>query len=271
MRYAGADPLDIGALRTARAGKRIGGDIHYFESLASTSTTAREYARNGCPEGTVIIAETQTHGRGRLGRTWESPPFRNLYTSIVLRPTIEPAQAPQIALVAGLATAEAAIAAGAPAKIKWPNDVLIEGRKTAGLLAEMDSDGDTLHAVILGIGVNLNLAHDELPEELRSKATSLAEARKQPVERHTFADLLLSALEERYDQFLGDGFAAVREAWDGLSSLRGQRVEVDANGVKHAGKAVGLDADGALLLTEKGETTRVVAGDVTIIDGYKAS
>lgn len=272
MAFAAAQPLDVEALRAlragARAGARIGGDIRYFDSLESTNTTARELAQAGAPEGVVVIAEAQTRGRGRLGRSWVSPPYRNLYMSVLLRPHTTPADAPQLALVAGLATARAIAAMGAAAQIKWPNDVLIGGRKVAGILTEMECDGDR-SAVVVGIGVNVNLALDEFPEELRAKGGSLGAALGRAVPRHELADRLLSALEQDYDRFSMHGFAALRDAWNQLSCLSGRWVEVEDGTRRVAGSVLGLGDDGSLALRgADGAIEHVVAGDVTVVEGY---
>jgi len=270
MAFADSEPLDIGALRDSRRGARIGSDIRYFDTLPSTNTTARELAAAGASEGVVVIAEAQTQGRGRLGRSWVSPPYRNLYMSIVLRPPIAPTQAPLIALVAGLASAEAIRTYGIDASIKWPNDVLVASRKVAGLLTEMDSDGENLDAVVLGIGVNVNLALDELPEELRDKAGSVAIALDHAVPRHELAARLLAAFERRYDSFVRVGFAAVRDDWNELSCLTGRQVEIADGPRRLAGEVVALAADGTLeLRAADGEQLWVVAGEVTIVGGYE--
>jgi len=269
MSFVDALPLDIDALRRLRRETRFGRDIRYFDSLASTNTTARELALAGTPEGVVVIAEAQTRGRGRLGRSWVSPPYRNLYLSVLLRPPLPPAAAPQIALVAGLSAARAIAAFGATAQVKWPNDVLVDGRKVAGILTEMESDGDRIAAVILGIGINVNLALDEFPEELRDKAGSVAAALGHSVARHELADRLLSALERDYDLFCMQGFAALRDDWNRLSCLSGRSVEIADGTRRVAGAVIGLDADGSLLLrAADGTQVSVLAGDVTVLDGY---
>lgn len=268
MTTAADAPLDIDTLRGARAAARIGHTIEYFATLGSTSDRAREIAGSDTREGVVVISEAQTQGRGRLGRRWESPPNRNLYGSILLRPPIDAEDAPLIGLVAGLATVEAVAGWVPQAQIKWPNDVLIDGRKTAGILTELHMIASTV-AVIVGIGVNLNISIDELPEELRDKATSVAAASGQPVDRAAFAAVLLAKLESRYDQFCADGFRALRPAWDRYSCLTGRQVRISAAGAPQAGTVLGMGDDGTLrLLSEDGCEMRVVAGDVTVLDGY---
>lgn len=262
-------PLDADALRRSRAGARLGADVRYFESLDSTNTTARELARDGAPEGVVVLAEGQTRGRGRLGRSWASPPHRNIYLSLLLRPPIAPAMAPQLALVAGLSTARALASFGLDARIKWPNDVLVDGRKLAGILTEMEGDGERLDAVILGIGINVNLALDEFPEELRDKAGSVAAALGRSVARHEVIERLLSALEHDYDRFVMHGFRPLRDEWNRLSQLNGRWVEVEDGARRLSGTVVGLGEDGALELRDaNGRSEMVWAGDVSVVDGY---
>jgi len=270
MTHAAPAPLSIDDLRRARAAARCGHTIEYFDTLESTNTTAAAHARAGASEGTVVIAETQTRGRGRLGRAWVSPPFRNLYLSIVLRPAIPPGDAPRLALVAGLATADA-VAEWAPrVALKWPNDVLVDNRKVAGILTEMDADGDHVRFVIAGIGVNLNGTLDDFPAELRDKAGSLAMAVGAPIDRVAFAARVLSCLEARYARFLAHGFAALRSEWNARSCLQGRQVQIDDGGQRHRGIVSGVADDGALCLRDAaGHDVRIVAGEVTVVDGYQ--
>jgi BirA family transcriptional regulator, biotin operon repressor / biotin---[acetyl-CoA-carboxylase] ligase len=261
-------PLSIDTLRRGRAAARLGCRIEYFETLESTSTTATQLATEGAAEGTVVIAETQSKGRGRLGRTWASPPLRNLYLSIVLRPPIAVAEAAQLTLVAGLAAAEAVSEWVPQAVIKWPNDVLIDGRKVVGILTEMQANDDRVRCAIVGIGVNLNAAPEDFPDELRDKATSLSVVLGRFVDRTQFTDRLLSHLEERYGAFLTQGFAGIRRAWEERSCLTGHKVQIDG-AQRCAGVVTGIDDDGALLVRDTtGGETRVVAGDVTLVNGY---
>jgi BirA family biotin operon repressor/biotin-[acetyl-CoA-carboxylase] ligase len=246
--------------------------IHWLAETDSTQRVARELARAGAEEGTAVIAERQTAGRGRLGRQWHSPPGLNLYCSIVLRPPLPPGAVPQIALVAGTAVA-AAIAeeTGVTAAIKWPNDVLVDGKKVSGILTEMDAEVERVQHVIAGIGVNLNAPASAFPPELRAKATSLRLATGRRIDRAAFTGRLLAALEARYGRFLAVGFASsVRAEWESLSCLTGTRVSVAGPDGELAGRALGLDDDGALRLETDGSgIVRVVAGEVTVRGGYR--
>jgi BirA family biotin operon repressor/biotin-[acetyl-CoA-carboxylase] ligase len=262
-------PLAVAALRAARHGSRFGHTVHYLERTESTNDVGQALARGGAAEGTVVIAEQQTRGRGRLGRSWLSPPFRNLYLSLVLRPAIPLGRAPQVALVAGLAVADAVSEWAADAALKWPNDVLIASRKVAGILAELDAGNAAVGFIILGIGVNLNSSTDDFPPELRERAVALCAATGVPVDRVTFTNRLLSRLEERYDAFLQHGFAALRPAWERLSCLTGRHVQIDDGGRRYEGLVIGMRDDGSLRLVDAAQReSAVVAGDVTVLDGY---
>jgi len=241
-------------------------DIRWLAETDSTQRVARELGRAGVPEGTVVIAEAQTAGRGRLGRTWHSPRGVNLYCSIVLRPPLSPAAVPQVALVAGVAAAAAlAETPGLAPRLKWPNDVLIDGRKVAGILTEMEAEVERVHHVILGIGVNLNAPRAAFPPELRERATSLFLATGRRVDRAAVTGRLLAALEARYGRFLEGGFEAVRAEWESYSCLTGTDVRVASAEGEMAGRVLGLDTDGALMLARPdGTSTRIVAGEVTV-------
>ena len=168
------NPLSLDEIRGALGTKRLGTRFHYFEEIDSTNSYARRLAEAGACEGEVVIAERQSEGRGRLGRSWVSPPFNNLYCSLVLRPALAPAHAPQITLMAAVALADtiASFVADRRPAIKWPNDILIDGKKLAGILTESACDAKHVEFVILGIGVNLNFPRDRMPETIRDRATS---------------------------------------------------------------------------------------------------
>jgi len=244
--------------------KWMGRMVHYFRSLNSTNSKAYQLGLNGAKEGEVVIAESQEKGRGRLGRRWFSPPFLNLYISVILRPKILPHQAPLITLMAAVATADAIEKfSGLPPIIKWPNDILLRDRKVAGLLNEIHSEMDRIHFVILGIGVNLNMDGKMFSKEIRTVATSLKIEIGRRVSRKAFLQFLLLELEAWYSIFLKEGSSPVLKAWRERAQIKGRRVKVTSFGETLAGVAVDVDSDGALILkTEDGKRKRVVAGDV---------
>ncbi len=254
-------PSEIKPLLTT---KSIGQTIHYFDSIDSTNSKAYQLALAGAKEGEVVIAESQGKGKGRLGRRWISPPFLNLYLSVILRPKIPPYRASLITLMAAVATADAIRNySGLLPRIKWPNDILLKDRKVAGLLNEIHSETDRIHFVILGIGMNLNMEGKTFPKEIRSLATSLKQEMGQAISRKAFLQALLVELERWYGVFLKEGGAAILEAWRDRARIRGKRVKVTSFGETLSGIAVDVDPDGALILeTRDGNQRRIVAGDV---------
>jgi len=241
--------------------------IEWHAEIDSTQRRARELGQDGADEGTVVVAEAQTAGRGRLGRTWHSPPGRNLYCSILLRPALVPAMVPQLALAVGLGVAQAIETLGLQPRLKWPNDVLLDGRKAVGILTELEAELERVRLVIVGIGVNVNLGPADLPQYLRETATSLKIAAGRPIDRVPFTAALLAAVERTYGRFLRDGFAGLKADWDARDALRGRHVTRDVAGTIVAGIADGVDDDGALrLVADGGGVQRVLAGEVTIAE-----
>lgn len=229
--------------------------------IDSTNARARQLAEGGAAEGTVIIADRQSAGKGRLGRRWESPSAVNLYCSILLRPQIPVQQAPQLTFLSAVAVAETLQKLyHLDAKVKWPNDVLIDGRKIAGLLNEMSAETEQIHFVILGIGVNLNMSREQFPDELNYPATSVLLETGETVERVIFIREFLQRLDGYYGEFLQEGFVPIRRRWEALCDMMNLRVRVDQ---RLQGTVVGLDSDGALRLQlDDGRLERVMAGDV---------
>ena len=251
--------------------ERFGRHIVYFSETDSTNVQATRLAQAGAPEGTLVVAERQTRGRGRLGRSWVSPAHVSLYASFVLRPTLAPADAPQIGLAAAVAVARA-LAPLAPGKvaIKWPNDCLLDGRKVAGILTEMDAEIDRVHSVVLGIGVNLNTSARAFPPELRATATSVQLVTGRKVDRVAFTAALCGALEAVYDRLLREGFGALVAEWNAYSCLTGREVTVECAGQRTGGRVRGLDARGRLVLDGPRGEEHIVAGDVTLVGGSSA-
>lgn len=247
--------------------RTIGREIVHLEETASTNTYAMDLAHKGAADGTVVIAEAQSGGKGRLGRTWESP-RGNLYLSVILRPGVPVHKAPLITLMGAVAVAAAVREhLGTPAGIKWPNDILVNGKKVAGLLTEMSAEPDRIRHIVLGIGVNVNMDVRELAPEVRRTATTLAAATGARVDRTAFAKALLARLDTWYQRFLKNE-AAVLEAWKELNVTLGSRVAVRGAGTALEGLAHGVDAEGRLILKLADGTLRqVTAGDVTILKG----
>jgi len=242
----------------------MGRTVHHFQTIDSTNSKAYQLALHGAEEGEVVVAESQEKGRGRLGRPWYSPPSLNLYLSIILRPKIPPHQASLLTLMAAVATADAVQEiSGLLPLIKWPNDILLRGRKVAGLLNEIHSGMDRVHFVILGIGVNLNMDGKLFSKEIRKVATSLKKEMGRAVSRKAFLQALLQKLEAWYEIFLKEGALPVLKAWRDRAQIKGRPVRVTSSGETLTGIAVDIDSDGNLILkTEDGEQKRIVTGDV---------
>ncbi|MGC3999654.1 MAG: biotin--[acetyl-CoA-carboxylase] ligase [Anaeromyxobacter sp.] len=246
----------------------LGQTLHAFEELGSTSDHAKALAEDGAAHGEVVVAERQTAGRGRRGRSWVSPPGMNVSFSVVLRPELPPARAPELTLVASVAICDALRHAGVPgAGIKWPNDLLVGGRKIAGILTELAAEPDRVQWVVLGVGVNVNARTEDFPPELRDEATSVRVERGEPAPRALFLAACLGSLEEWLDRHAEDGFAAVREAWKARSVTLGQEVVVKAEGRELTGVAEDVDESGALLVRCGGRLERILAGDVLLLRG----
>lgn len=242
-------------------------EVNYFEAVGSTNTIACQLARAGAREGEVVVADAQTKGRGRLDRAWQSPPGMNLYTSTILRPKIEPSMAPQMTLMAGVAVAElfSGFCSG-DVSIKWPNDVLIRGRKACGILTEMKADAGRVDFIILGIGLNINMDREHFEPSLRETATSL---KIETGKNHDRLDLIskqFDLIEKWYKAFLHAGFPGLREAWLRYADLLGKRIRVVYKDASQTGIVTGIDDDGTILMQrEDGAGERVIAGDVHIL------
>src|SRR3990172_5872681 len=260
----GNSPLRLDSIQGKLATKRLGTKFHYFEEIDSTNSHARRLAETGAPEGEVVIAERQFEGRGRLGRSWESPPYSNLYFSLLLRPALAPVHAPQMTLMAAVALADTVAAfVVEPPAIKWPNDILLQGRKVAGILTESSCDAKRIEFVILGIGVNLNFPRERMPETIRDRATSLMEVAGNSFSRELVLRRLLQDLDRCYGTLEDFGYDAIAPRWQARFGLKGKTVRVEMGGDVLIGQAVGIDRDGALLVEDdRGERQRVVAGDV---------
>lgn len=243
----------------------IGRELHLFPEVSSTNTLAMELASNASPEGTVVIAETQTGGKGRLGRKWISPKG-NLYLSVILRPDIPMYKAPLITLMGAVAVASAIRATcEVQAAIKWPNDIYIAGKKISGLLTEMSAEQDRIKHIVLGIGADVNMGLDALPAEVRAATTTLAAETGKRVDRTLLLRRLFRELEHWYEAFLRND-AEVLGAWNALNMTIGNRVSVIGLDGTLEGRAQGIDSDGRLIISlDDGSLRQVAAGDVTIL------
>ena len=246
----------------------VGQSVISLPEIDSTNARARQLAEEGALEGTVIVADRQSAGRGRLGRRWESPSGVNLYCSILLRPKIPVQQAPQLTFLSAVAVAETLNkVCHLSAKVKWPNDILVNGAKIAGLLNEMNAETEQIHFVILGIGINLNMIEEQFPEELKYPVTSAFLETGKSVNRLIFLKELLQCLDRYYSEFLLEGFVPIRRRWEKLCNMMNMQVEVDLGNGILCGTVVGLDTEGALRVQlDNGKVERILAGDVSPVN-----
>jgi BirA family biotin operon repressor/biotin-[acetyl-CoA-carboxylase] ligase len=236
--------------------------LHYFR-IASTNAVALKLAAEDAEHGTVVVAEEQTAGRGRLGRTWYSEKSSGIYASIILRPPLSPVAAPVLTLMAGVAAQKAlGGSTGLAVDIRWPNDLLINGKKVGGILTEMNAELDRLHAVVLGIGINVN--HRQMPRELENTATSLRLEAHRAISRVQVLVALLKEMERHYHLLLKEGNQAIIKRWTAASSFAsGKRVRVLAGEAGMLATTAGIDPNGALhIRRDDGREESLVAGEV---------
>lgn len=243
----------------------MGREVYSFETIGSTNETARRMAESGASEGTLVLSERQTRGRGRLGRLWHSPAGTGLYFSLVLRPRIPLGRVPALSLVAALAVCRVGNQSqGLDIRIKWPNDCLINGRKVAGILVEVSAELDRIAYSILGIGINMNHKKKDFPLSLRSKATSLAIEAGRPVDRLRFLQDFLFEFEKSYNNFTTYGLRFIGRELIERSSVINRKITVRVGRQKISGKAVGLDENGALRLQTRQGVRVISAGEVSL-------
>jgi BirA family biotin operon repressor/biotin-[acetyl-CoA-carboxylase] ligase len=252
-------------LRPRLASTMFARRLHHFFKVESTNDVALSLGQQEEPHGSVIIAEEQTAGRGRAGREWHSEKSSGIYVTVLLRPAIPPAQAPLLTLLAGLAARDAvAEQCGRAPDVRWPNDLLLGGKKFCGILTEMHAEPDRVKFVAIGMGVNVN--HARLPAALAATATSL---RLETGRQHSRLELLvklLRALDRYYNRFVAGGAAPLIQQFEAVSTFaRGKRVRVVSSGESFSGTTDGLDAGGLLRVRreDSGEIVAVVSGEVT--------
>ena len=246
--------------------KIIGRDVRVFEQTTSTNDVIEKLARDGVKEGVVVFAESQTKGRGRLGRKWISPAYKGLWFSILLRPDLRPPETTQLTVASATALCRAIQSeTGLNPEIKWPNDILVGGKKVAGVLTELSAELDRVKHIILGIGVDVNLGAAELPADLRKQATSLKIEAGRAVSRADLATAILSELDNDYGRVCAGQFAAVADEWEARCQTIGRNVTIQIGGRRVHGRAESLSESGELLLrTEHGHLERISGGDVTL-------
>ena len=261
------DTLDACELTAELRSAGLTNPVSAFASVDSTNDVAQSLAREGAPEGTIVAAEEQTGGRGRLGRKWHSPKGMGLWFSLVLRPDLEARQSACLSLVAAASVACALKGGcGIKASVRWPNDVVCGSKKICGILTESGLAGGKLDFVVIGIGLNVRQRARDFPQDLRASATSVAIECGRPVRRARLLADVIAAFQDRYEICVSKGFGPARKELLALSSLMGKFIRIATGKGDVEGTAVDIDETGALILrTESGHRRPIIAGDVVSV------
>ena len=248
--------------------ERLGRKIHYFDVVDSTQTIAHKLAQEGAPDGTIVISEEQTAGRGRMARPWESANGTGIWMTIILRPDVSPQQASSFTLVVAVAVTMAikTLYKQVEPAIKWPNDLLINGKKCTGILTEMQAEADLVQALLVGIGINANQLESDFSPDIADIATSLRIAAGEEINRAALVATILQYLEQFTALYVKEGFSSIKALWEQMSCTIGQRIEVTTLRERFEGIASGITDEGVLQLTQNDGTIRTIySGDVKIL------
>lgn len=262
------DCLLAGEIRQGLNTRLLGqGPIVHFRETDNTNNRAKALAYEGAPEGTLVLAEAQSQGRGRRGRAWFSPAGQGIYATVVLRPPIPLGETPKLTLLTAVAAAEALEKqTGLPTRIKWPNDILVNGRKLAGILTEIGTEMDAVDFVVIGMGLNVNIPEESFPSDLRYPATSVLIEKGRPYPRVRLLQAWLEALEKDYHHLLQGDFDGILSRWKILTDIIGSRIAVEMPGRRYVGRVQDVDENGVLILQESdGTLQRIFSGDVTLL------
>lgn len=258
------DKLDPQAVLQGLRTRTFGRRLKIVEVTTSTQEEVRLLAEEGAPSGALVLAEEQTGGRGRQGRKWFSPPRKGVWMSLLLRPDRPLSFAPQLTLLIAVAVCRAIRkTSGVDAGIKWPNDLLVQGKKVCGILVESVSEDERIRYCIAGIGIDVNVEADELPADLQTVATSLKIESGRSQDRVALITAVMNELEELYTLYEQEGFTPIKHLWEALSIMLGKRVAIKTPQGEVSGVADALDESGALiLLDDKGEPFKLFSGEV---------
>ncbi|MFC3884221.1 biotin--[acetyl-CoA-carboxylase] ligase [Bacillus songklensis] len=247
---------------------RIGQSIHYEETVDSTQKIAHRLAQEGAKEGTVVVAEEQIAGRGRLDRVWYSPKHTGVWMSIILRPPLPPQRAPQLTLLTAVAVVQAIQeVTGISPDIKWPNDVLINGKKAVGILTEMQADADRIHSVIIGIGINVNQNSGHFDSAIQDIATSLKIESGEDINRALLMQTIFAKLEQLYDEYLTNGFKLIKLLWEAHAVSIGKHIVARTLTGSIEGFAKGITDEGILLLEDAyGQMHQIHSADIELMN-----
>lgn len=244
----------------------IGRNIHYIESVDSTQKIAHQLANENVPEGTVVIAEEQVSGKGRMDRKWHSPKYTGIWMSLILRPNIPLPKAPQLTLLTAVSVAQALEElTGLHPEIKWPNDILLLGKKITGILTELQAEADRINSVIIGIGINVNQQLEDFPSELHSIATSLSIEKGEKVSRAALIRAIFKQFEKLYLLYLDEGFSPIKLLWESYAVSIGKNLRARTLTTVIEGKALGITDDGVLQIQDvNGKIHQVYSADIEL-------
>jgi BirA family biotin operon repressor/biotin-[acetyl-CoA-carboxylase] ligase len=261
---AAPDILSAEEIKAGLPTRYMGHVIHAYDEVTSTQLLAHEAASKGAPEGTIVIAERQTGGKGRLGRVWHSPKGTGIWMSLIIRPSIPLPKAPQLTLLTAVSLAKAIQTTyQLTVQIKWPNDLLIDGKKFCGILTELNAESDRINYLVIGVGINVNTVQSDFPQELQEIATSLRVASGQTIKRSVLIQAFCREFEAEYEHYLAHGFDRVRTRWEELSISLGRMVTVRTIHTTLEGKAIGLDQEGVLIVQDaEGQQHKVYSADI---------
>lgn len=255
------DEIRLG-LRT----KFVGQNLHYEESVESTQKIAHRLAYEGAKTGTVVIAEEQVSGRGRMDRKWYSPKHTGIWMSLIIRPAISLSKAPQLTLLAAVSIVQAIEeVTGLSPDIKWPNDILINGKKVTGILTELQAEADRINSIIIGVGMNVNQLQEDLPSELQTVASSLAIETGRKIARAELIRSIFSHFEKMYELYLAEGFYPIKLLWESYAISIGKQIKARTLTATIEGKAIGITEDGVLQLEDaSGHIHHIYSADIEI-------
>lgn len=260
------DTITADEIRLGLKTKFMGKSIHYKESVESTQKIAHQLVYENAPEGTVVIAEEQSSGRGRMDRKWHSPKYTGIWMSLILRPNIPLTQAPQLTLLTAVAVVQAVEeVTNLIPEIKWPNDILLNGKKVTGILTELQAEADKIHSIIIGIGMNVNQKEEDFPSELQSTATSLAIEKGEKVSRSDLIKCIFTNLEKLYLLYLEKGFLPIKILWESYAVSIGKQIKARTLTNTLEGKALGITNEGVLELEDKdGVIHQIYSADIEL-------
>jgi BirA family biotin operon repressor/biotin-[acetyl-CoA-carboxylase] ligase len=255
--------LDASLLAEGMQTENIGRMVDVHSEAESTQIIAHSLAREGAMEGTLVLAERQNAGRGRLGRSWHSPAGKGVWMSLILRPNIPIQNAPQLTLLSAVVLSRCLQEWGIAADIKWPNDIYVKGKKVAGILTELNADPDRIHYAIVGIGMNVNLAQNDIPDDLKNKATSLRIETGVVVDRVKVIQRFCCHFEQWYRLYLKEGFLPIKSVWEARSISLGEPLLARTLQGDIRGTAMEIDEIGALVIrTDGGEIKKIYSADL---------